>query len=262
MENIFDKKQVLVTTITGEPFQPARVYYQVFNQKTVISAFKKLKCINYDPSRDRWVWEYEAEAKKIRFENSYHKIAKHLRPVVIGYFRFRGDQEMVLELNSFDRVLKAIVFFDHRINRHAAKVTKVRVVNKLMSAPDDPETLEAPTDFDAFFERDDIYIPDPQKMEVELNNLVNQYEDEEEKMKAISDFLDLKAKTSLPEIEEIPIHFYEDGIEPLIMALNLRNIEAYQHWLGNKNFRQFDIIEQMLAEIDEEYEEYEDDYEE
>ncbi len=66
-----DEDKILLTNLTGEPYQIARVYYQIFNRKTVIGAFNKLRCIKFDPPGNRWVWLYEAEAKKLRFDNSY-----------------------------------------------------------------------------------------------------------------------------------------------------------------------------------------------
>ncbi len=242
-----DEDKILLTTLTGEPYQLARVYYQVFNKKTVIGAFNKLRCMKFEPPGNRWVWLYEAEAKKLRFDNSHHKIPKDMRPVVIGYFVFRGDREMLLELRSFERLTKAIDFFDKRINRRAAKVRKLRVVNKIFSAPEDPREVERRPTPDAFFDREDVYIPNPQEFEEQLKSISAENEDEESKQEALFAYLEAKANQPLPEVEELRPNFYEDGIFSLEFSLRMRQREAFEHWQGNKNFSQGDLIREIVG---------------
>ena len=236
-------KKVLVSTITGEPQQPVRIYYQVFNQKTVLGVFKKLRCVYFEKLAARWRWMYEHEAKKLRFETSYQKIPKENRPVVIGDFFFRGSKEMLLEVRSFVRATKAIEFFDRRINRHAAKVTKIRVVNKLFDAnePSVKELLEPP--YDRFFDRDDVAIPNPDEVEKKMKKMAEEHEEPERRMAAFMAYMEETAKETLPEVSEIPVRFYEEGITSLELALTLRNIETIQHWQGNENFSQLDAIQ-------------------
>lgn len=42
------KLQSPLHTSTGELFQLVRVYYQIFNQGTVLGVFKKLRCIDFE----------------------------------------------------------------------------------------------------------------------------------------------------------------------------------------------------------------------
>ena len=57
------KKQPLPfsVTMTGEPYQPARIYYQVFQKNAVIGRFKRLRCMDFDSTRNRWVWLHKEE---------------------------------------------------------------------------------------------------------------------------------------------------------------------------------------------------------
>jgi hypothetical protein len=244
------KDDTLLSTTTGEPYQPARVYYQVFNPKTVISAFKKLRCMDFDPNQNRWLWLYEAEAKKIRFERSYNKIPKDIRPIAIGYFVFRGQDEMHLELRSLARVTKAIQFFDKRINRRAAQVTKVRIVNKMFSVPENRDNFVPPSCAE-FFDRDDIYIPNPRELDAALEKIVTETPEEEGRLAALTTYMEEKSKQPLPEIEEIPANIYETGLLALEMALTMRQIEAFQHWQGNTSFSQYDLLQKMMGSISE-----------
>ncbi|MBV8885083.1 MAG: hypothetical protein JO235_13955 [Chroococcidiopsidaceae cyanobacterium CP_BM_RX_35] len=149
-------QQALLSTRTGEPYQPARVYYQVSNQKTVIGAFQKLRCMDFDRERNRRVWLYEHEAaKKLRFTKPHNQIPKQFRPVIIGDFTFRGEEQMLLDLRSLERVIKAIDFFAKRINHRVAKATHVRVVNRYFSSQEMPQgnlVGEVPPSLDMFFD--------------------------------------------------------------------------------------------------------------
>ncbi|ACK68056.1 hypothetical protein PCC8801_4124 [Rippkaea orientalis PCC 8801] len=240
-------EEALIVNRTGEPYQPARVYYQVSNKKTVLGVFKKLKCMDYEPMRDRWVWLYIAEAKKLRFEISYNKLPKN-DPIVLGYFVFRSDQEMLLELRSFERVSAALNFFSPRINWRAAEPTRLRIVNKLfMTSQDNPPS--PPNSFDEFFERDNVYINRPELLEQDIIEIQNQYDNEDEKSSAISDYMKQKARKPLPEIEEIPINVHNGGLLVLNMSLMMKHIETWERFQGNENFVMQDLIDKMLADI-------------
>jgi hypothetical protein len=240
------KEKTLIRTKTGELYQPARVYYEVSNQKTVLGMFKKLRCIEWEPSMNAWRWLYEQEAKKLKFEISWNRVPKEDRPLVLGDFYFRGEQELILEVRSFVRVTHAILFFDKHINRRVARVTKIRILNRLLDAsnPRDSQHLHPP--FDHFFDRDDIEIPDSEATVQKMEALARESEDPETGLQALHAYIEEKAKKPVPEIEEIPVHFYDDGIMPLEMALMMRNMEAVGHWQGNKNLNQYDLMMQLL----------------
>ncbi|KPK75130.1 MAG: hypothetical protein AMJ79_12470 [Phycisphaerae bacterium SM23_30] len=86
-----DKK--LQVTLTGEPVQPIRLYYQLVDKKRFVGCLKKLRCTDFDPAKNRWVWLYEHEAKSLKFENSYSAIPKRMHPVVIGSFFLKESEE-------------------------------------------------------------------------------------------------------------------------------------------------------------------------
>ena len=104
-------EKTLLMTLTGEIFQPVRVYYDLFDKEKAIKSIRKLRCIDYDKSKDRWVWLYSDEAKRIKLKKSYSDIPKKLRPIVLGSFFFKKENEMYLELRSTERTTEAIVFF-------------------------------------------------------------------------------------------------------------------------------------------------------
>ncbi|WP_267383360.1 hypothetical protein [Cyanobacterium sp. uoEpiScrs1] len=242
-------EELLVTNITGEPFQPVRIYYKVTNKKTILGVFKKLKCVEYDPARKCWVWFYKAEAEKIKFEISYNKIPKEKHPIIIGYFIFKTDREMLLELRSFERVIKALNFFTKRINWRVAEPTRLRIVNKLFTTP--PHTQLSIPNYDDFFERDDVCIRNAELLEKELMEIENQHDDPEKRSAAIDTYFKEKSKLPLPETEELSINIHGGGIEVLNLALKMKHIETLERWNGNENFVMQDLIERMLEHIPE-----------
>lgn len=61
----------LHASITGEIAQPVRLYFHVPDKNLVNAKLRKLKCMQTDPPRKRWVWLYEKEAKKLSFPKPY-----------------------------------------------------------------------------------------------------------------------------------------------------------------------------------------------
>lgn len=251
----------LMVNHTGEPVQPCRLYYQIHNKKTVLGALKKLRCVTpFYKQIDGWQWLYDAEARKLRFEIGFNKIPKEVRPIALGQFHLRGD-DLVLDLRSPDRALKAIQFFDSRINRRAANVYKLRLVNRFFS-PDNPGDMElhhAPYD-DFFADDSQVYIPDPEKVEADIQEIKNQYTDEAESLEAVSEYLEKDVDKPSPEIEEIPIHFYEDGLGMLTITLMSRHLEAQAKWAGKaEQFSKMDFMMDILGtmlDFDEEEEDF------
>ena len=246
-------KKTLITTHTGEPSQPVRIYYQVVKPKTVLGVFKKLRCVYWEKPLQRWRWAYEHEAQKLRFENrSYAKIPKEAKPVIIGEFFWRGEQELLLEVRSFERAIKALEFFERRINPRAAQATKLRVVNRFFAGeePKVEQLLESP--YDSFFDGDDVDIPDPEQLLKEAQEVKQSQKAQEGSTEPWIHDLEAKLKEKTPEIEEIPLGFYQEeglGLDGLQMALTLRKLEASQHFAGNENFSQYDLIEKMTESL-------------
>lgn len=239
------EQQVLLNTITGELYQPARLYYQVFKKNAVVGRFNKLHCIQFEESRKRWLWLYTHEAKGLKFEMPYQKIPKEYRPIVLGSFEFRGEREIYLDVSSFERVVHAVLFFDRKINRALAKVSKLKIVNKLFSGTEargemqDHHTL--------FFEQHEAVNPKDEM--AELQAFARQYEDIEKRREAVMEQMERMMKQPLPEVEELDINYYEEGIKQLETSLQVRQLEAVEHWKGNKKFSQFDILQKMLNKL-------------
>jgi hypothetical protein len=218
-----DKK--LLATITGELVQPVRIYYRMRDKDAIKQVFSKLKCIDFDSKRDRYVWLYQKEAKKLVFKHPYSSIPSKLRPIVIGSFFSKKSDEVYLETRSIERAIEGILFFETYIKKYMAEVEDISIINKVFSPK------ENQMDFSDFFDK-----------AVAITN--------EERMKKIkSSLLDgtLIGKELLPEVERFPSHFHEDGILPLKFSLQGRQYVAIQHWQGNSDYTLADYISEVVS---------------
>lgn len=205
-----NKKKLLQMTVTGEVVQPIRLYYQIVDKKRLIDRFRQLRCMDLDRTNNRWVWLYSHESKMLKFKKSYQSIPKEMHPIVIGSFFLRTGDELLLDLRSFERAIEAIPFFDKYIGRAVARITYAAVVNRLFDAKE-----QFSPNLDVFFCSDDMTENDMDK--------------------------------SVPEVEEFPLHFYEDGITSIELGLRMRQIMAFEHWKGNIGCTLFDVINRAIS---------------
>jgi len=106
-----DSGKQLLMTMTGEMHQPVRLYYEVYDQAEVLKVFAKLRCVEFDREQKRWIWLYQHEAQPLKFATSYDAIPRQRRPIILGAFLLPHDDVMCLDVRSWERAAKVIVFF-------------------------------------------------------------------------------------------------------------------------------------------------------
>jgi len=226
----------LLMTLTGEIFHPARIHYHVFDKNKLLRIFGKLNCMAFDPSNNRWVWLYESEAKKLKFSTPYSSIPKAQRPIVLGSCYLRTAGEALIDLRSFERVVKAILFFDNNIPRTVAKATAITIVNKCFEF-----STKVQLNFDEFFESNQVVSKNPEAVLDRLEGM-KAITNLRDRLTKVMTMIESEAKTALPEIERLPVNYYEDGISSLETALRVRDIIALEHWKGNNDFTFLDVL--------------------
>jgi len=234
-------KQLLMT-MTGEIHQPVRLYYQVFDQAAVLHAFAKLGCMDDDRDQERWVWLYHGEAKKLKFHTSYSAIPRKIRPIALGYFRFTSTEEMSLDVRSCERATKAVVFFDRYLKRSIAQVTHAAIVNRLFAY-----TTSGLPELEGLFAPDTITEIDGEEMLLRAAESLKTIQDPRQRMAMAFAMMEQQSKEPLPDVEKLPVHFYEDGITSLENALRLRQIVAFEHWQGHTDYTLGDIIRKVSS---------------
>ncbi len=238
--SIADEK-TLQATVTGEAVQPTRLYYKIIDKKRLIDCFNGLRCMDFDPDKNRWVWLYTHESKTLKFETSYSSIPRKLRPVVIGSFFLGNKDELLLDLRSFERTVKAVEFFDKKLGKATAKITHAAVVNRFFDVQE-----QFPPNLDLFFNSREMEIIDPDKGAVDLESLLGTQRIDDETSDWVS-ILEERAKKPHPEIEKFPVYFYEEGITSLQTTLRMRHVMAFEHWKGNTDYTLFDVIQTMVS---------------
>jgi len=197
--------QSLLGTLTGEHFQPVRLHYRVLNHPGLKRAFEKLRCLEYDAPRKRWVWLYAHEAKNLRFQRSYAQFPKELHPIVIGAFFLRTKETLLLDLRSCERALLAIPFFDTHLPRKLVALEHAEIVNRLFPVTKENQLLTP----DALFDRQIGASTgiDPAALVHRLAEKAADIADPKEKLKMIFENLTSRAGEPLPQIERLPVHW-------------------------------------------------------
>lgn len=78
-----------------------------------------------------------------------------------------------------------------------------------------------------------------------MEQLQDQEDIEARRQEALA-WIEQQAQAPLTEVEEIPAHFYEDGLEPLKLSLQLRQLELIEIWKGNKDANLLNIIQKLV----------------
>jgi len=228
-------------TVTGEIFQPVRLYYAVRNRHEVEKRLARLGCMEVDTSQKRLVWLYTDEAKAINFKNDFHSIPKEVSPVVIGSFVWKSDETLILDVRSFERALEAIPFFDKHIPRSLAMTTHCATVNRIFEVAE-----SAPSNFDIFFENNDKLVEINPNAFMDRARETPLSKNNSPDLQAITSFLDNEMDRFF-EFEKFPLHFYEDGLTSLKGSFTLRRLVAIKRWEGDANYSFKDVFKKMFA---------------
>jgi hypothetical protein len=227
-------------TTTGEIMQLMRLHYEVLDGEQLRAAFAKLRCLDYDAPRRRWVWLYTNEARTLSFKDS-----RAAENTVLGEFVFKSSQEVVLNLRSVERATQAIVFFDKHIPRTVIRIMAVTVSNRFLRMAEASEL----TNLDDYFDRADIVVQDPMSLVETLKDMATSIPDERERLAAVRSYMDEKAKRPVPAMERFPFD-YEDydmgGIGTVEARFAPHSVIAMQHWQGNTDYTRHDMIQDML----------------
>ena len=128
----------VLRTVTGEPYQPCRVYYGVDDRAHLIEILEQLQCFCVLERTEHWHWIFDFEARRLRFERIYRKIDRNDRPVILGELKLQNGTELDLTVYSFDRLLQGILFLDKHIPRTVAQVKRMRLVNRFFDHSECP----------------------------------------------------------------------------------------------------------------------------
>jgi hypothetical protein len=235
---IGENEKPLLATMTGEPFQLARIHYDIQSVEAIQRAFSEMECMDFDATLNRWTWMYHAEAETIKFTVSFRDLAQGDNHLILGSLYLPTEHHMYLDVNSFDRTVAALKFFDKHIRRDIASLSHVQIVNTFFQAI--PGQIPSQTDF---FDRDNPEKPENNSRLDEIAD--NSTLTRSEKIALAQKEMDETLRNPMKEVESLPIHLYEDGIDAFDAALKMRHLIAGEHWRGNTAFTFLDVFQKM-----------------
>jgi hypothetical protein len=239
----------LLTTTTGEPFQPVRLYYTIPGKPFVTRILSQLRCMEESRQGGVWGWLYTAEATALTFGRTHAELPAHLEPVLLGVFRFPKQGGMTLQVRSFSRAIEAARFFGPILGPRVV-VRRVRLINRFFGANeliDDLDLLDRHLD-------QNVTVIDPGASEERMNRYLAGAKTPEERLRAYERYHEDKRRErrDVPLVEDFPLAPEEETPDFMHLAttLRLREIRAYEHWNGNTHVILRDIIERLAEQLD------------
>lgn len=232
-------ERILLATMTGEPFQPVRLYWTVPKRVTVTRVFTALGCVSEEAGSRAWLWLYQDEARAITFDKPYEALPPDVHPIHIGRFHMPSKpkkgrrptkERLVMELRSFDRAIEAAKFFAPLFGSEVV-LDRGRVINRLFEGH---EAAGGPDVLDRLLDQN-VVVKDPRDAERDLEQAMAGAHTPREKRIAFERYSDEKRKKDVPLVEDFPLWPEEETPEfrDLTMVLRLRQARAFEHWNGN-----------------------------
>jgi hypothetical protein len=241
------KDRVLLATVTGEPFQPVRLYYAIPSKPFVTRILSQLRCMDEDRAGGRWVWLYQAEAEGLTFGRAHAELPAEVHPVVIGAFRFPKKGGMTLEVRSFERASAAAKFFGPLLGPGVV-ARRARVINRWFDAK---ELIGGPEQLDRHLDQN-VTVIDPHIAEQRMEQYLSGAKTQQEKRRTLERYYEDKRRErrDVPLVEDFPLAPEEETPDfmHLTMTLRFRSIRAYEHWNGNTSLILQDIIYRLAEQ--------------
>jgi hypothetical protein len=239
------KQRCLLATMTGEPFQPVRLYYSIPDRLFVANKLRAMKCMLEVPPERCWQWLFQGEAAALRFPGGYDAVPKEKRPILLGRIRFPKNDGMILQTNSIPRAIEGARFFGPRLGPEVIAM-RCRVVNRCFAA-DEGKLDELMKTLDR-----DVTVIEPREAEAAVNREFAGVRTRQDAERAAAEFMErrLRSKEDVPLVEDFPLAPEEETPEfsELATTLQLRGVRALEHWQGNTHLTLAAIIVRTVKE--------------
>jgi hypothetical protein len=231
--------------MTGEPFQPVRLYYSIPDCLFVVKKLRAMKCMLDVPPERCWQWLFQGEVAALRFPGGYDAVPKEKRPIVLGRISFPKNDGMILQTNSIPRAIEGARFFGPRLGPEVIAM-RCRVVNRCFAA-DEGKLDELMKTLDS-----DVTVIEPREAEAAVTREFAGVRTPQDAERAAAEFVErrLKSKEDVPLVEDFPLVPEEETPEfgGLATSLQLRGVRALEHWQGNTHLTLAAIIVRTVKE--------------
>ncbi|HEX7604370.1 MAG TPA: hypothetical protein VF316_22280 [Polyangiaceae bacterium] len=237
-----NNERTLLSTVTGEPFQPVRLYYAIPSRSAVTKVFARLRCLDEDKDAGCWVWLYEREAAALKFGHPRERLPAEVHPIVIGRFKLDKDR-MVLAVRSNERAIQAAKFFKPFLGPKVVLI-RARIINRWFDVREAAVGLER---LDELLDAD-VTVIDPKDAEEKFEKAMSGTTTPAQKLKALTAYREARSRRDAPLVEDFPLHADEEtpDFRDLKFTLELRMVHAFEHWRGNTHVTLADILHRLV----------------
>jgi hypothetical protein len=234
----------LLRGVTGEPFQPVRLYYAVTDKPAVTKALARLRCIEEDKTSRCWVWLYDEEAARLTFGIPRERLSPEVHPIVIGRFRFPDAKQVVLEVRSIERAIEAAKFFAPRFRSNAV-LSRARIINRWFDLNEVDGGVQR---LDQLLDANVTRV-EPKDDQDTLMQALAAARAEGEQKRVFDAAVAEARRRDVPLVEDFPLAPEEETADfrVLTMTLRLRARRAYEHWQGNTEVTLGDVIYKLVG---------------
>jgi hypothetical protein len=241
--------RLLLTTTTGEPYQPVRLYYTISAKPFIANILRQLRCMEEDREGDRWGWFYRDEAASLTFGTPPTELPADREPVLLGVFSFPKKGGMTLAVRSCARAIEAARFFGPIFGPRVV-ARRARLVNRYFAAAElDGRDLG---ELDRHLDQN-VTVFDPRVAEEKQQAYLVGAKTQEERRRAYERYHEDKRRErrDVPLVEDFPLAPEEETPDFMHLAttLRLRELRAFEHWNGNTHVILGDIIERLVEQF-------------
>ena len=244
-------KRTLLLTTTGEPYQPVRLRWKVPGRAYCLQRLMALRCVGEDlATKALTVW-LTAETLGLSFASTAGLPSRPAQPlptghlVILGTFRFPDASSLLLEVRSVPRAIELARLL-RPILGAAAKLTRVRVVNRWFDASEGADALP---ELDRCLDRD-VTVVRWEDTAAELDAFLAKGKTPEERRALHEAWSQARRHLDVPLVEDYQCHPEEEteAMQDLATGLQFRLLRAGRVWGGERvTLRQ--VIEESVAKL-------------
>ncbi len=230
-------KPIPVMTLTDELYLPTRLVYEVYDVKQLRAWLQKTACMDWNPVKRGWTWNYDGAVRKLEFPPSYAQVPKERQPVVLATGYLVNDHTFHVYTRCGFRTVKFLVFFDQQVSRSIA-IGKFIDQYNLITCVDPGATVPFPEE----------YFKDESKIEFfDIISLMD-CPDSPAKKRALADHAAATAERTLCPLERHRLDgFYHEGPTLMDQMVRFREVMAGVQHQSAEPIRPFEVISRLLA---------------
>lgn len=236
----------LLTTTTGEPYQPVRLTYSIPNRSQVLRRLRRFRCVEIDKKRGRATIWLDAEARELELDPPPPQWESFGQRIHLGAIRFPQGRAMSLQVRSIRRAIELARMLRPRLGSDV-ELVRARLVNRWFEGRELTGEID---DLDRCLDRD-VTVIDWEANADELDRATAGATSPEEYLRLATEHRATRRLQDVPMVEDFPMHPEDenDQMTDLANVLNFRFVRAARRWNGEDVTLQQVIEEAVHAHL-------------